>query len=50
MALEDSIQQAVQFDVRTLDTENLNFGIAGQSLLAAARGVESAPTVAANLK
>jgi outer membrane protein TolC len=42
MALGDSIQQAVQFDVRTLETETLNFGIARQSLIGAARAVESA--------
>ena len=40
MALDDSIQQAIRRDVRQLQTDRLNFEIARQSLIAAARQVE----------
>ncbi len=42
MALEDQIQQAVRRDVRQLETDRLNFEIARQSLINAARQVEEA--------
>jgi outer membrane protein TolC len=40
MALEDRIQQSVRRDLRQLETDRLNFEIARQSLIAAARQVE----------
>jgi hypothetical protein len=42
MALDDRIQQAVRRDVRQLETDRLNFEIARQSLVNAARQVEEA--------
>lgn len=40
MALDDSVQQAIRRDLRQLQTDRLNFEIARQSLVAAARQVE----------
>lgn len=42
MALDDQIQQAIRRDLRQLENERLNFEIARQSLIAAARQVENA--------
>ena len=42
MALDDQIQAAVRQDIRQLELERANFGIARQSLIAAARQVEGA--------
>jgi outer membrane protein TolC len=42
MALDDRIQQAIRRDVRQLETDGLNFEIARQSLIVAARQVEEA--------
>jgi len=42
MAQEDGIVQAIRQDLRQLETERLNFEIARQSLIVAARQVESA--------
>jgi hypothetical protein len=42
MALEDQIQRQLRLDLRQLRTERLSFEIARQSLVAAARQVESA--------
>jgi outer membrane protein TolC len=42
MALDDGIQRQVRLDIRQLRTEQLNFEIARDSLVAAARQVESA--------
>ncbi len=42
MSLEDSIQQAVRNDLRQLELEKLNFEIARQRVVSAARSVEGA--------
>ena len=42
MAGEDQVRQAIRRDLRQLQTERLNFEIARQSLIAAARQVEAA--------
>ena len=41
MALDDQIQTAIRLDIRQLETERANFTIARQSLISAARQVES---------
>jgi outer membrane protein TolC len=42
MALDDVIQRAVRLDLRSLNADRLNFNIARQSLIAAARSVQAA--------
>jgi outer membrane protein TolC len=42
MALDDSIQVSIRVDLRNLETDRLSFEIARRSLVAAARGAESA--------
>jgi len=42
MALDDGIQASIRLDLRSLETERLNFEIARQSLISAARQVEAA--------
>src|SRR5262249_39050099 len=41
MALEDQIDEAIRQDIRTLEQERINFGIARLTLISAARQVES---------
>jgi hypothetical protein len=42
MALDDDIQRQVRLDLRSLNADRLNFDIARQSLISAARQVEAA--------